>query len=212
MKVSSSLPLLLVVCFLSFLSAVLGQSVVPAAIAFPGGTAIQGRARWGRNGFEAALYIGGTVGPSLNPAGTPAWIIGTSYPIQYTFSSASGVQTLSIDFDGNSAFDPSETITQVTAFVDQGFRYFSIFMSGSSTSFIQLANFVVNGVSLGTFNSPGAGGNIDLNWENLPAGFFSTITATGTITFTGLPGTSDEIPRVWFRTAVPVNIPLGGYE
>ena len=46
-------------------------------------------------------------------------------------------------------------------------------------------------------------GNLDLDWVK-PSGNFSNITATGTITFTGVGGSSSgETGRIWFRTAVP---------
>ncbi|MBK8583407.1 MAG: hypothetical protein IPL86_16780 [Flavobacteriales bacterium] len=78
-------------------------------------------------------------------------------------------------------------------------------MSGNATRGITLHNFLVNGVNLGNFVSP-ATGSIDKDWEN-SAGLFSNVTATGTITFTGSPGTGDETGRIWFRTATPVIIP-----
>ncbi|MBK8583408.1 MAG: hypothetical protein IPL86_16785 [Flavobacteriales bacterium] len=172
---------------------------------FPGGTALQGRARWGNSGFEGALYIGGTVGPNLNPAGTPVWVIGTAYKFEYAYNGTTGDQTLSIDFNGDLSYGAGEVITQPTAFAGQGFKHFSIFMSGNATRGITLNNFVVNGVNLGNFVSP-ATGSIDKDWEN-SAGLFSNVTATGTITFTGSPGTGDKTGRIWFRTATPVIIP-----
>jgi hypothetical protein len=172
---------------------------------FPGGTAIRGAARWGGTGFEGALYIGGTVGPNLNPAGTPVWAIGTAYKFEYAYNGTTGDQTLSIDFNGDLSYGAGEVITQSTAFAGQGFKHFSIFMSGNATRGITLNNFVVNGVNLGTYVSP-ATGAIDLAWEN-SAGLFSNITATGTITFTGAAGPGDETGRIWWRTATPVTIP-----
>ena len=176
-----------------------GLSLVPST--FPGGTSIQGRARWGATGFEGGLYIGNTVGPTLNPTGTPVWVIGTAYAFAYGYNGTTGDQTLSIDFDGNNTFDASEVITQPTGFAGQGFQHFSIFMSGDATRSISLNNFVVNGVNLGNFVSP-TSGSLDLDWVN-PSGNFSNITATGTITFTGATGGGAETGRIWFRTAVP---------
>jgi autotransporter-associated beta strand protein len=176
-----------------------GLFLVPST--FPGGTSIQGRARWGATGFEGGLYIGGTVGPTLNPAGAPVWVIGTAYAFAYGYNGTTGDQTLSIDFNGNNTFDASEVITQSTGFANQGFQHFSIFMSGDATRSISLNNFVVNGVNLGNFVSP-TSGNLDLDWVN-PSGNFSNITATGTITFTGATGGGAEAGRIWFRTAVP---------
>jgi autotransporter-associated beta strand protein len=176
-----------------------GLSLVPST--FPGGTSIQGRARWGATGFEGGLYIGNTVGPTLNPTGTPVWVIGTAYAFAYGYNGTTGDQTLSIDFDGNNTFDASEVITQSTGFAGQGFQHFSIFMSGDATRSISLNNFVVNGVNLGNFVSP-TSGSLDLDWVN-PSGNFSNITATGTITFTGATGGGAETGRIWFRTAVP---------
>ena len=176
-----------------------GLFLVPST--FPGGTSIQGRARWGATGYEGGLFIGGTVGPQLNPTGTPVWVIGTAYTFQYGYNGITGYQTLSIDFNGNNTFDASEVITQYTGFAGQGFQHFSIFMSGDATRSISLNNFVVNGVNLGNFVSP-TSGSLDLDWVN-PSGNFSNITATGTITFTGATGGSAETGRIWFRTAVP---------
>ena len=176
-----------------------GLFLVPST--FPGGTSIQGRARWGATGYEGGLFIGGTVGPQLNPTGTPVWVIGTAYAFAYGYNGTTGDQTLSIDFDGNNTFDASEVITQSTGFAGQGFQHFSIFMSGDATRSISLNNFVVNGVNLGNFVSP-TSGSLDLDWVN-PSGNFSNITATGTITFTGATGGSAETGRIWFRTAVP---------
>ena len=177
-----------------------GQNLVPST--FPGGTSIQARARWGATGYEGGLFIGGTVGPQLNPAGAPVWVIGTAYKFEYGYNGTTGDQTLSIDFNGNNTFDASEVITQSTGFAGQGFQHFSIFMSGDATRSISLNNFVVNGINLGNFVSP-TSGSLDLDWVN-PAGNFSNITATGTITFTGVGGaTSAETGRIWFRTAVP---------
>ena len=172
---------------------------------FPGGTAIQGRARWGASGFEGALYIGGTSGPNLNPVGTPVWVLGTPYAFDYSYDASSGDHTLKIDFNNDLSYGAGEVITQATSFAGQGFKYFSIFMSGNATRGITLNNFVVNGVSLGNYVSP-ATGSIDLAWEN-SAGYFEDILATGTITFTGIGGSGDETGRIWLRTAVPVAIP-----
>jgi protocatechuate 3,4-dioxygenase beta subunit len=172
---------------------------------FPGGTSIQGRVRWGATGFEAALYNGSTVGQQLNPTGTPVWVYGTAYQFAYGYDGTTGAQTMSIDFNGDNSFGAGEVITQSSAFAGQGFKHFSIFMSGSATRSITLSNFVLNGNPLGTFTSP-ASGNIDKAWET-NAGQFSNITATGSITFTGSGTTGDETGRVWFRTATPVSIP-----
>ena len=176
-----------------------GTFLVPST--FPGGTAIQGRARWGATGYEGGLFIGGTVGPQLNPAGAPVWVIGTAYKFQYGYNGTTGDQTLSIDFNGDQSFGAGEVITQSTGFAGQGFQHFSIFMSGDATRGIALNNFVVNGVNLGNFVSP-TSGSLDRDWVN-PVGNFSNITATGTITFTGATGGNAETGRIWFRTAVP---------
>ncbi|MBK8583410.1 MAG: hypothetical protein IPL86_16795 [Flavobacteriales bacterium] len=131
------------------------------------------------------MYIEGTVGPNLNPVGTPVWVIGTAYKFEYAYNGTTGDQTLSIDFNGDLSYGAGEVITQPTAFAGQGFKHFSIFTSGNATRGITLNNFVVNGVNLGNSVSP-ATGSIDKDWEN-SAGLFSNVTATGTITFTGSP-------------------------
>ena len=174
---------------------------------WPGGTAIQGRARWGRNGFEAALYLGGTVGPNLNPAGTPVWVIGTPYKFEYYYDVTSGDHTLKIDFNNDLTYGAGEVITQATSYAGKSFKHFSIFMSGDATRGITLNNFVVNGVNLGNFVSPSSGA-LEPDWENSD-GYFGNILATGTITFTGtgVPYGGDETGRIWFRTAEPVTIP-----
>jgi autotransporter-associated beta strand protein len=182
---------------------------------FPGGTSIQARARWGATGYEGGLFIGGTVGPTLNPTGTPVWVIGTAYKFEYGYNGTTGEQSLRIDFNGNNSFGTGEVITQSTAFAGQGFKHFSIFMSGDATRGITLNNFVVNGVNLGNHVSP-TSGSLDLDWESA-AGLFNHITATGTITFTGVGGaTAGETGRIWFRTAgaLPAAImaPEAGYR
>jgi hypothetical protein len=180
---------------------------------FPGGTTVQGRARWGATGFEAALFDGPTnqaPGAQLNPSGTPAWVVNTAYAFEYGYIASSGTQTLKIDFNNNTVFETSEIINLTTAaYVGKGFKHFSIYLngaSGSNNAGLTLGNFVVNGTNLGSFTTPAGGSAIDLDWEN-SNGYWGDLTATGTLMFTGTTGFGSETPRVWFRFAVPVTTP-----
>ena len=175
---------------------------------------IGARIRWGGSGFEAALFDNDPqdFSTTLNPVGTPAWVLGTPYAFQVTFDGSTGVLGLSVDFNNDSTFGAGEYISR-SAFSSPGlasyqgysFRYLQISgnESGSSAR-SNLSALSINGFSQADVVPNGS--LLDVYYGD-SGNLLTPITIGGTLTFTS-PGTSFERPSWNVRFISPDQIPV----
>ena len=210
-----------------------GPVVIGTPVGSPDSSGNIGAAiRWGTTSWEAAIRRGSpTNNPafvSLNPAGTPAWVVGTPYKFETNWAWDTGIFSLGVDFDGSGTFGPGETITQAftggagtgDSRLNYGFYGFRIFgnQAGSSAT-SEITNLVVAGTpqadiilaantSLTTeyanFNQVLGDGNTVLD-----ANTWNGLTVSGNITFTS-PGTGMERPAWTFSLLNPQPVPEPG--
>jgi hypothetical protein len=205
----------------------------PVVIGTPVGSAdssgnIGARIRWGGTGFEAGIRRGSPTNgnyTNLNPAGTPAWVVGTPYKFETNWAWDTGIFSLSVDFDGSSTFGPGETVTQAftggpgTGASRQNFGFYGLRIFGdqtSSTATSQLTNLVVAGTPQAdivlaantSLTTEYANSNQVLGDGNtvLDANTWNGLTLTGNITFT-TPGTGTERPSWTISLLNPQPVP-----
>lgn len=151
------------------LGAPLAANAAVVTIADPGGSTEMGaRLRWGVTGFEAALYDGGIANaPSvvnLNPAGTPAWVVGRDYAFSVSYAVATGTLSLGVDFNGDNTFGVGETLSVstftapgLTNYSGYGFNYLQISGNeGGSTGRSSVSSLLINGESESSLAPSGA--------------------------------------------------------
>lgn len=175
-------------------------------------TDIGARIRWGGTGFEASVFDNSPFSqtPTLNPSGTPVWLLNVAYKFQVAFDSVTGALSLSVDFDRNNTFGAGESISQnlfaapgLTSYVGQGFNYLSISGNeGGSTARSTLSNLVINGTSLsgiaptGTFS--------ETFYKDSASTPLTSIVITGDLTYL-TSGTSQERPSWNFNFKGPAD-------
>lgn len=181
-------------------------------------TEIGTRIRWGGSGFEASIFDAAPLnqGPALNPAGGPAWAVGTPYSFQIGFSALSGALTLAIDFnrDGDYA-DAQESASRsvftspgLTSYLGQGFTHLSISGNESGSSARStLTNLVINGSPQASLTP--AGTSIERFYANAGANPLAQLIVIGQITFL-TAGTASERPSWNVNLKGPVAVPEPG--
>lgn len=167
---------------------------------------IGARIRWGGTGFEASVFDSNPLNqsPTLNPTGTPAWQLNQGYDFLVTYDSTTGTIGLSVDFDLNDSFGPSESISRnaftapngLASYVGYGFNYLQVAGNGNVST---LSNLVINGV--GFPNITPANVQTDTYFED-SSGLFTQVNIAGTLTFTG-SGIAQENPAWNFRFISP---------
>lgn len=190
------------------LGAPLAANAAVVTVADPGGsTEIGARLRWGRTGFEASLRDGGTNVVNLNPAGTPAWVVGRDYKFSVSYAVATGTLSLGVDFSGDSSFGAGETLSLstftapgLTDYSGYGFNYLQISGNESgSTARSTVSSLVINGESesslapVGTF--------LDTFYDDNALGAIGW-NITGVLNFS-TAGTGDERPSWNFAFRSP---------
>lgn len=201
-------------------------SAAVVSIANPGGSGeIGARMRWGATGWEAAIRStvycapSNVCGPQLNPAGTPAWAVGTAYGFKVEYKT-DGSLYLGVDFNGSNGIEASEALTFVFAGLNgKGFNYLQIFGNdGTGTAESQVSDLMINGTSIATLAS-GAAASTDTFYDDNSGGATPWL-ITGKLTFL-TAGTAQESPS-WnfnFRSSgtpdanpvpVPGTLALGG--
>lgn len=215
--------------------AAIGVSLVtaeagPVVIGTPVGSAdssgnIGARIRWGGTGFEAGIRRGSPTNgnyTNLNPAGAPAWVVGTPYKFETNWAWDTGIFSLSVDFDGSSTFGPGETVTQAftggagtgASRLNYGFYGLRIFGDQTaSTATSQLTGLSITGspvpdIVLGA-NSSLTTEYRDFTNDVLDANTWTGLTLTGSITFT-TPGTGTERPAWTISLLNPTPVPEPG--
>jgi hypothetical protein len=216
-----------VVSAVVFCTAVQTVEASPVVIGTPVGTAdssgnIGARIRWGGSGFEAGIRRGAPTNgnyTNLNPAGSPAWVVGTPYKFETTWAWDTGIFGLSVDFDGSGTFGPGETVTQAftggagtgASRLNYGFYGVRIFGDQSaSTATSQITNLSITGTPLPDIvlaaNSSLTTEYRDFTDDVLDANTWTGLTVTGDITFTS-PGTGTERPAWTISMLNPQPVP-----
>jgi hypothetical protein len=179
-------------------------------VANPGGSTEMGaRLRWGRNGFEAALFDGGTATnvANLNPVGTPVWQVGSDYNFSVSYAVATGTLSLGVDFDRNSSFGVGEilsistfTAPGLTNYSGYGFNYLQVSGNESnSTARSSVSSLVINGESESTLAPVGT--FLDTFYDDNALGAIGW-NITGVLNFSNV-GTGDERPSWNFNFRRP---------
>jgi hypothetical protein len=143
----------------------------------------RGILRWGRTSAEAGIRSGNSTGAdllSLNPGApgtTPIWRDGLARDFRMSYSAATGIFTLEVDFDRSGGF-ANTTYTEVASWyhannLNMGFNSIRVFNNDSN---ITLSNFVMNNQVI----TPVTG---TTTWYEDTNGLMSNFTATGTIQF-----------------------------
>lgn len=217
-------PLALAITALSGLAFGPAAQALPVVAAAPVAASafnVDARLRWG--GTAAEMYIGTTNVPAgagssrLNKAGSPVWVPGTTYKMQFTYTAATGLSVLSVDFGGDGSFTSAGDSLQRLATASSGLpgqQVKHLRLSGQGNTSVTAAefdivvgNFTVNGTNLGNFST--AGNNRDTFSRTFmdTAGFFGDIVATADFSFSG-GGSATEVPRLRIQLdTVPVPEP-----
>lgn len=217
-----------------FSAAIQPAAAGPVVIGTPVGSAdssgnIGAAIRWGTTSWEAAIRRGSpTNNPAfvqLNPAGTPAWVVGTPYKFETNWAWDTGIFSLGVDFDGSGTFGPGETVTQAFTggagtgdsrfnFGFYGFRIFGNQAGSAATS--QITNLIVAGTPQADIvlaaNTSSTTEYVNLNQvlgdgnTTLDANTWNGLTVSGNITFTSA-GTGMERPSWTLSLINPQPVP-----
>jgi hypothetical protein len=192
----------------ALLSPLSAEAGIVTYVGSSGPSEIGGRIRWGGSGFEASLYDSNPFGqsPNLNPGGAPIWQVGRNYGFRFTYDSATGKITLSVDFDRSRSFETGETIERSTfaapgqtSYAGFGFGYLEINGNETgSTGRATLSNLNLNGTNIS--NVLPNGGFVSARYTDSPSNLLTSVTLTGDLTFT-TAGTSQERPSFNFVLA-----------
>lgn len=166
-----------------------------------GTTALNARLRWGRNGFEAAVYEGATEKGNLNPAGTPVWGVGNDYKFNVNWNGATGDFSLSVDFNRDDFFGSGEVVSfNSPGKIGTGYQYLTISgnETGSGAGRSNVSGLVINNNTPSTLTPNGT--LLDTHYKDDTE--ITQISISGALTFT-TAGTSDERPSWNFRFVVP---------
>lgn len=171
-------------------------------------TEIGARLRWGRTGFEAALYDGGsTAVVNLNPTGTPVWVLGADYNFQVSYVAATGTLSLGVDFNRDLSYGAGETLSLssfappgLTSYAGFGFDYLSISGNESgSTGRSSVTGLTINGSSQADILP---GGTFLERFYDDTSGGATGWAVSGILNF-ATAGTGDERPAWDFRFRGP---------
>jgi hypothetical protein len=174
---------------------------------------MEARARNGASGFEGVLFTPGDPFPGnlatqLNPVGAPAWTYNQFHNFSFQYNPSTGNAVWQIDFNRDGDFlDVEESTSSLSpSLVNYSFQYINIWMQGNTSPArtVTVENLTINGVNFGTYSSASSTPDAELFEET--SGVFSTITVTGSISFSG--GSGQERPRFWIRLGTLVVLPV----
>ena len=177
-------------------------------VANPGGSTEMGaRLRWGRTGFEAALYDGGSSVVNLNPVGTPVWVVGRDYAFNVSYAVATGTLSLGVDFNGDSSFGAGETLSLssftapgMTNYAGYGFNFLHISGNESgSAGRSSVSRLLINGEPESTLTPNGL--FLDTFYDDNALGAIGW-TISGALNF-ATAGTAQERPSWNFNFRSP---------
>ena len=169
--------------------------------------------RWGGTGYEAAIRDNSTDTTTLNGFGNPVWsgVLGANlnqnFPFKIGYAQATGTLTVAVDFDRNSVFAPTETISQstftaggtglgLTSYATYGFERIGIYSNDTGTLNGEINNLVINGSSV---TAPAWAGDTRRFYRNTDNSLFTDFTIEGNIKFYNATGVSAENPTIHFE-------------
>jgi hypothetical protein len=166
-----------------------GLVVVTQPSSITAGDLNRGILRWGKTSAEAGIRSGNSTGAdllSLNPYPAPIWSDGLARNFRMSYSAATGIFTLEVDFDQSGGFADT-TYTEVASYynannLNMGFNTIRVLNNAPN---ITLSNFVMN-------NQPITPVTGTTTWYQDTNGLMSNFTATGTIQFPAINQLSTE--------------------
>lgn len=166
--------------------------------------------RWGGAGYEVGIRDNGADAPTLNGAGNPAWAGGNlnqNVPFRIQYAQATGLLTVSVDFDRNSVFASTESISRstflsggnglgLTSYAGYGFERVGIYINDTAPVNGEINSLMINGSSV---TAPTFAGDTRWFYRNSDDSLFTDFTIEGNFKFYNATGASTENPTVHFE-------------